>query len=153
MHDAPAVTYPVGRAPALGALLGAVWFGGAGAWLAGWQMAAWALDGRSALGAASVVLAGGLALLGWRTLPSGELDWNGQEWMARLGGRAVVLGGVAVHLDLQAWLLLRVRIPATGCACWIWAGRSAAPDRWSDLRRALFNTRPASETAVAAPAP
>lgn len=139
MHEPPAVIYPIGRSPALAAGLVVLWLAGAAVALVG-LLAGGAVDWRLALIAAVLAGAGHLSLRGWRTLPMGELHWNGHEWLTRADGSTAVLAEVRVHLDLQSHLLLCLH-PAAGRARWAWAARGAAPNRWNDLRRAVVAHR------------
>jgi hypothetical protein len=130
MHDAPSVTYPVGRsrfalafilmAWLLGAAAGAAWAWQAGA--PGWRHAAVAL----ALG-----VTGAVALWHWWRSPAGELAWaGGWTWHGRAGC-------VAPALDVQAVVLLRWQDSST--TQWLWLERARCPERWSGLRRAVYS--------------
>ncbi|MEY4156887.1 MAG: hypothetical protein RJB64_1608 [Pseudomonadota bacterium] len=142
MHNAPSVTYPVGRlllerAVTLAlvglALVAIVTMVTAQPW--GWGPAltlcsgllAWAVQRRS------------------HRLSSGYLSWDGKEWwlsreVANLAGR------VRVEWDLQGFLLLRFE-PLTESAVlrplgaggqWVWLAQQADPATWADLRRAVY---------------
>jgi hypothetical protein len=84
------------------------------------------------------------ALLGHRLGPSGmaELAWDGSRW--HCDGQP---GRLAVHLDLQAWLLLRWTPDAGGRARWLLPHRDGAGPHWTALRVALFAGRPAAADA------
>jgi hypothetical protein len=139
MHNAPSVSYPVGRcafqrwlfsgfaaltsavlvAWALNQGLSWVWFVGAGASAAGmWQ--------------------------GWRALRQlGMLTWDGQVWCLhdQSAGQEDALGEVHVMLDVQKALLLRWQ-PASDTLHakpqWLWVGAQGSDNRWQDLRRAVY---------------
>ncbi len=133
MHSAPAVSFPVGRSRFQGlaaasiwlaaAVLGAFWFDQQG--LVGW---------RQGVLLAVLLGTGAVAARAWRLAPAGVLRWDGQAWCWEAGGAAV--GGVlAVQLDFQKFLLLRLRDDA-GAPHWLWLEQSKEPARWAALRRA-----------------
>ena len=135
MHNAPAVTYPVGRSSIRGALGLVLWLLGVAA-VTGWALTA--PDARLVVAAASLCL--GVAMLAavswWRT-EAGQLKWDGDDWQLHLHGRADG-GKPVVALDLQACLLLRWQA-AGGTGGWLWLDRASAPARWDDLRRAVYS--------------
>jgi hypothetical protein len=134
MHNAPAVTYPVGRSSIQGALGLALWLLGLAATIA-W---AWTRPDVRFVAAAASLCAGAAALAAsawWRT-EAGTLQWDGDDWQLHLRGRADA-GNPAVALDLQGSLLLRWRA-ARACR-WLWLDRASAPARWDDLRRAVYS--------------
>lgn len=137
MHNAPSVSYPVGRCRFAAALVSLAWLAGGaglGMWIAQAQVSAWQLASACAVWLAS----GALAVLAWLRSPEGVLAWDGREWTWE-GGR---LGGPpAAVLDLQEWLFLRVQ----GLPRWLWLERGRAPLRWDALRRAVYS--PASTAA------
>ncbi|WP_298923661.1 hypothetical protein [uncultured Ramlibacter sp.] len=138
MHNAPSVTYPVGRSSLPGVLLAVLWLLGAAAAAAwAWQTAPSA--GAQLLVAAVLALAGACALRMWRRLPEGELAWDGRGWF--WPALAAEAGVLAVSLDLQRALLLRWqgRGEGRGAAQWLWLDRAACPERWGDLRRAVYS--------------
>jgi hypothetical protein len=143
MHNAPPVAYPLGRSHFQGWVL-------AGLWLAGllvtglWCLAAPAFDWRIGTAVAMVATAGLAAWLGWRNAPVGQLHWDGQVWRWESQGYrsgASVLA-LSVALDLQRTLLLRLDNP-DNASLWLWAHRAALPERWLDLRRAVYSRRKA----------
>jgi hypothetical protein len=150
MRSAPSVTYPVGRSVLLMRLLLVVGV---------LCMAASVLAFSFGLG--WWALAGGLAWVvwvmtvtrAWQRQPQGRLAWEPSTVRAvdpalrTVAGHwswfsAAYLGGVVlqrverVH-DLQAWMLLRLHNP-DGARTWVWVERGSDPDRWDDLRRALW---------------
>jgi hypothetical protein len=146
MHSAPAVSYPVERSRNAEHLLLALWFCGAasavsiGARLGdfGWRQALLAL----AMGVTSV--------LTWhctaRRAAPAELDYDGQHWSisGRLGLRAA-----AIHVALDLQFLLLVHLVASGrTRRWIWLDRRAKPERWRDLRRAVYSRAPSAGVAA-----
>jgi hypothetical protein len=106
--------------------------------LAGASVCAWgALQlglGAAAASASAVAAGAAAAATGWRraSWPDVELRWNGQHWQS---GDAD--GEVDVMLDLDAWMLLRLR-PAAGRARWLPVSRAGAGAAWHPLRAALF---------------
>jgi toxin CptA len=134
MHNAPSVSYPVGRSRFAAALLLAAWLlslAAAGFW---WLQA----PDRWRLGAmlAALAAAGAFAAWSWRRAPSGTLSWDGEawNWSPVPDGRA---GELEVGVDLQAWLLLRWK--AGSASQWLWLARSSRAERWDDLRRAVYS--------------
>ena len=134
MHNAPAVTYPVGRSSIQGALGLVLWLLGLAA------TTAWALTWPDArLVAAAAILcaaAAALAAVAWWRTEAGDLQWDGDDWQLHLRGRADG-GNPVVALDLQGSLLLRWK--AAGSGGWLWLDRASAPARWDDLRRAVYS--------------
>ncbi len=135
MHNAPAVSYPVGRSamraawlgvPLLaGGTVGLLWVGLAGplAWPHGLALLLW-------LAAAAAVL------IELRRPCSGLLRWDGQHWQWDSRGRSQA-GTVAVRLDWQRGLLLEFQA-LDGARRWLWPERRSAPLYWDALRRALY---------------
>ena len=127
----------------LGALLLAFLFIAAGV------VAAWVGFGaRDAVVSAAVALglwlsaAAGAAHFWW-SQPRGVLQFDGQAWT--LGQTAKSFSGPLalsappeVLLDLQAHLWLRV-VPIGHASQWLWLERSSQPERWMDLRRAVYS--------------
>lgn len=136
MHNAPAVTYPVGRSRLqTGLTLAVVLAGGLGQ--AVWWLLSATHGAVQLLGLLLWLVAGAWALSGLRRTALAQLVWDGQTWSWCLGAtRLVVVPQVIV--DAQHSLLLCLR-PATGAACWAWPAQHAQPERWLALRRALFN--------------
>ena len=84
----------------------------------------------------SVVVA--LALRFWRALPTGDLHWGGAHWELKSAGRSVDGACLCVHADLQRFMLVRLE-SADQPPCWLWLERRAHPERWNDLRRAVYS--------------
>ena len=112
-------------------------------------VAAWVGFGaRDAVVSAAVAL--GLWLLAaagashfWWSQPRGVLQFDGQAWT--LGQTAKSFSGPLalsvppeVLLDLQAHLWVRV-VPMGRASQWLWLERSSQPERWMDLRRAVYS--------------
>jgi toxin CptA len=138
-HNAPPVVYPLGRSAFQGAVLFGFWCAGllfAMLWLYTGRSAAWAI----VLVAAAVLLAGLGARYGWKNSPVGRLAWDGQLWRWE---SAVYQTGIAeqqlfVIADFQHLLVLRIENRAHA-SLWLWAERRAFPERWMDLRRAVYS--------------
>ena len=153
MHSAPAVTFPVGRSRfQAGVLLSLLVLGGVagGLWQA--QLGTWGW--RQNLFLASLAVAALFAVDAWRRRPQGHLRWDGQLWYwdsahAHRPAWPLVHGGLALHLDLQFFMLLRL-CPEQGPALWLWLDRGPDIRRWRALRRAVFCTsnRPAGAQAA-----
>jgi toxin CptA len=76
------------------------------------------------------------AMLDWLRAPVGALSWESGHW--RWNGLNPGTGQLRVCLDLQALLLLQWRADDASTA-WVWLERSRSPERWSDLRRAVYS--------------
>src|SRR5438045_749838 len=79
MHDAPSVTYPVGRCrfPLLAA--GVLWLAGivvSAAWLIQSRHPAWVAFAACAL----LLIGGASACIEWMSSPEGQLTWDRQSW-------------------------------------------------------------------------
>ncbi len=136
MHNAPAVTYPVGRSLFHGWMVVAVGLLGSLVlllWLAtpvvpGWRQ--WFLAGvliAAVLGAGDV----------WRRSPRGTLRWDGHLWEWASSGAAVA-GHLVVHLDFQSWMVLSLRADRRQ-TIWLWPERRSEALSWEALRRAVFS--------------
>lgn len=140
---APSVQYPLRRSRVLGALLLAFLLTGAGV------VTAWVSSGaRDVVLSAAVALglwlsaAAGAAHFWW-SQPRGVLQFDGQAWT--LGQTAKSFSGPLalsvppeVLLDLQAHLWVRI-VPIEHASQWLWLERSSQPERWMDLRRAVYS--------------
>ena len=137
-HNAPPVVYPLGRSLFLCRWLLALWFAGL------LSVLLWAASARLLAGAVTlalvVVLGAGMALwVSWKNLQCGQLTWDGDIWYWESMGcqECNALHELSVVADLQSRLLLRFE-GQTGKGLWLWAERASLPDRWLDLRRAVF---------------
>jgi len=135
MHNAPSVTYPVGRSRFAGWLLLTAWTAGVVA-LTGWTAQVRPSAAPLALAWSVVLLAGAVAARAWVSTTAGVLTWEGQTWRWTVGER-VLQAHPEVVLDLQRVLLLRLGTP--GGAAWLWLEKRKAPTRWDDLRRAVYS--------------
>lgn len=138
MHSAPAVSYPVGRSRfqggligcsgLLGGLIGVLWLYQTDG--AGWRQGLFFLTLFGALA---------ISIQGWRRSPLGNLRWDGQAWSWTCGEMSSS-GKVALHLDLQFFLLLSLQTEA-GVRLWLWPECADDVTRWNALRRAVFARR------------
>lgn len=152
MHNAPSVTYPVGRCAVHGGVLALLAVLGllALALLAFF----WSPFGVTWLSIGGLVWLtwSALALRTWWFSPQGQLHWDaraaatttvgvdragGWRWMGS-GAATTDLERVEWVLDAQTTLLLRLH-PRSGRTRWVWLEARRDPGRWDDLRRALTN--------------
>lgn len=144
MHQAPPVIYPLGRPRFLGWLL-------LGLWLAGSLVVLLFLDSmrsfdwRMVLTLAVVLGAGAAARSSWNNAAAGQLAWDGEAWRWESAGYQT---GIAAHelsviADFQGMLLLRLENRASA-RLWLWVERCALPERWLDLRRAVYSPHKSS---------
>lgn len=138
------MVYPLGRSLFLGSLLLAIWLAGLVATLLWWN-AVPETNWRLLLAECSVVVAGFAARMSWASLPEGQLAWDGEAWLWESAGYQSGVGQykLAVIADLQQRLLLRLENQA-GASLWLWVEQGAMPERWCDLRRAIYSPRRAS---------
>jgi toxin CptA len=135
MHSAPSVSYPVGRSRFLGTLLLVGWLAGAAANI-GWWLQAQPPSSRLMPVALVLACAGWLAWRNWSRTPEAELSWDGEHWNWA-GTPDASNDGVQVGIDFQGHLLLRWgRGPHSR---WLWIDRASRPERWDDLRRAVYS--------------
>jgi hypothetical protein len=137
-HNAPPVVYPAQRSPVLGFLLLACWATGVGV-LTLWVLAGPAWDWRSAVALLLVACTGSAAWVSWQTSCSGRLGWDGEHWhWDTLGDSSLSEEStLSVVADAQFALLLLFET-ASGARRWLWLERASQPERWMDLRRAVY---------------
>jgi hypothetical protein len=108
--------------------------------VAGWTAMHWALAHAELATWPALpvpVLVG--ALVAWRSRERAcEIAWDGRCWTAD-----GMPGLLDVMIDLQAWVLLRLRPERGGAARWIAVSAAEAGVAWPALRVALFAPRPA----------
>jgi hypothetical protein len=152
-QHAPFVRFPLGRSRVLGGVL-----------LAGLVLAAavvltwWLSPGRAAaarvplwVATALCLCAGGTAAHYWWQQFRGSLIWDGQAWLLEnqeLSPKSwALLGSPEVIVDVQAHLWLRVVLPQRQ-PLWLWLDKNSQPERWMDLRRAVYSrARPGADRA------
>lgn len=93
-----------------------------------------------ALAIMAVLLAGTAARASWVRLPVGQLAWDGDVWRWESAGyqAGIAEHEVSVVADFQRNLLLRLENQAHA-SMWLWLEQSALPERWLDLRRAVYS--------------
>ncbi|HEY9207430.1 MAG TPA: hypothetical protein VIP31_00045 [Acidovorax sp.] len=149
--SAPPVRYPVGQDSVL--LWGLLTLLGAGGAVLVFWLLQGAGDSITRLSVAVLVwLVAASALWHvWRYRIHGLLQWDGLHWRLeteQLGKPAHSLEGTLwVRLDLQShlWVCLDGQ---DGRHTWLWLERQGAPERWGDLRRAVYS-RPKPEASRA----
>lgn len=138
-HNAPPVVYPLGRSHFLGSSLLALWLAGLLAVLF-WFHSISQFDWRMGLAFSAVLGAGVAARTRWNHPPSGQLAWNGEAW--RWESPSYQTGSteqeLSVIADFQHTLLLQFE-NKTGASLWLWLERNTMPERWLDLRRAVYS--------------
>ncbi|MET3497469.1 hypothetical protein [Variovorax boronicumulans] len=147
MHSAPSVTYPVGRSRGATRILVLLWALGAccaGASCYLFDSAGW----RQLLLVLSVLFSGVAASFGLRRDGAAILHFDGLHWS--LAGadrsRGVRAAQAKVALDFQSLML--VRLAESGRAGrWVWLEQRTQPERWRDVRRAVYARPPAAEPA------
>lgn len=118
----------------------------AGFWSAGlvltllWFNTARVFDWRFGLAAALVLIAGGVAWYSWKNSPNGQLAWDGQGWRWESASYQSGVAGqnVLVLADFQRVILVRLENQAHA-SLWLLLEQQAMPERWMDLRRALYS--------------
>lgn len=151
--------YLLRRSLALGAVLAGLLLAGTGV-LAVWVV--WGVRSPWVAGTVAACLwlvAGALTLHFWLRQFVGVLRWDGQGWSLEGGGphgstefRALSCPPQVI-LDLQTHLWVCV-FPLGQRRTWLWLERSSQPERWMDMRRAVYSrakpgTDNADETAPA----
>lgn len=134
----------MGRSDFLKTLLLGLWSGGLLLSIA-WLWTVQRLDWRVALAFFAVAGAGLAVRSALKSLPTGQLVWDGNAWRWESLGYQTGIAeyDVSVIADLQSRLLLRLENPASA-SLWLWLERGSLPERWLDLRRAIYATRRAS---------
>ena len=142
MHNAPSVSYPVGRCAFQRQLYLLLLL----ATLA--VLGAWALNqGFTRVWCAAALLAmvgGVLGALSLRFVAT--LCWSGERWCLhdQSGKKSDVFGEVEVILDTQKTLLLRWqptsdKLPTS--FVWLWLGAELSSSRWQELRCAVYQRK------------
>jgi toxin CptA len=147
MHNAPSVSCPVGRPLVAGVAAALVWLAGAAVTLL-WTLEVDVPGWRQVTAACALAVAGAWSLRSWLRSATGELHWDGGGWMAP-GASGV--GELDVALDLQSILLVRWRAAAN--SRWLWLERRRVPQRWADVRRAVYSRSAPPPLAPASPPP
>jgi hypothetical protein len=135
MHNAPAVSYPVGRSRLQAQLFSAVLLFGLLA-CAVWFVQAQTPDWRQWLMLFGTVVTAMAAYWQWRQPVTGQLAWEGSIW-SWTESEVSVSVQLMLILDLQQTMLLMLRGARGARGFWIWVERDASPTRWLALRRAV----------------
>ena len=144
-HNPPPVSYPIVSSSFLGMCLLGLWLAGFSSVMVVVQRASH-LDWRMVLALLCVLAAGVAARRGWKNMPNGRLAWNGEAWCFQHLDRqaSTAWHTLKVVADFQHRLLLRLENQAPA-GLWLWVERGAMPERWLDLRRAVYSPHKSSE--------
>ena len=136
MHNAPTVSFPVGRSPLQGGVL--VLLAGLGCLaVVIWCMGSDGLDWRHGTAAGACVAISASVVWSWWHTSIGSISWDGVAWHWAVGVRSVRVLPETV-LDLQTALLLRLQMAEDRGVAWVWLDRASSPARWMALRRAIY---------------
>ena len=153
MHNAPAVSFPVGRSHIQVWFLSLAWLAGAAA-CGYWGSVTDGTGWRHGLALAAPVGAGVMAWWSWARVKrqiGGTLRWDGSCWRLEMPAAAramapastsaliptlALAGDLAVHLDFQSFMLLSLRLQSGGVR-WMWLHQSTDLVLWQALRRAV----------------
>ena len=151
------MVYPVHRPQAATVLVVMLWCIGAAAlvmWFPSHRVSADTSNWRDWLAATALLASAAGTVSFCKTGDQGQLVWDGEFWhregVASIWRRKFRILGlfdqmtdgantqVQVVFDVQAAMLLR--LTRGQCAPqWMWVTRSAHPERWLDLRRAVYS--------------
>lgn len=140
MHNAPSVSYPVGRCAfqrwlylIFTCLASAAWL----AWALSQGLSTWLCLGACVWVVASVD--------GWQALRPLDvtLTWDGQAWCLHSASHHLndQLGSVEVCWDVQMALLLKWQPSSDTLGAsmrWLWLGQARSPAQWQEVRRAVY---------------
>ncbi|MDD2810947.1 hypothetical protein [Rhodoferax sp.] len=149
MHNAPTVTYPVGRSSfqawSLGLLMGLevltlVAWGASVDTLRWWHGVVWA----------GLVITALVLLRSWWRTPASQLAWDGTAWHLTAAHNAWAVQPQLIF-DLQTVMLVQLSGSCPAWGRWLWLERAFAPNFWLALRRALHNPRQPVTQALVAP--
>ena len=92
------------------------------------------------LGFTAVALCGIAGFRALKSSPVGQLVWDGQHWHCESPAYQTGMAEyeVLVAADFQKIVLLHIKNHANA-SLWLWAECAAAPERWLDLRRAIYS--------------
>lgn len=138
MHNAPAVSYPVGRSRFHAVLICCASFIGAAALLA-WAIQTDQTHAKQTGAGLVWLLSSAWAAFAWRRTPTGVLQFTGDvwNWTSPAGAQPVTID---LALDLQRTLLVVAR-GTQSRARWLWLEQGLLPQRWIHLRRAVYAAR------------
>jgi hypothetical protein len=135
MHNAPTVSYPVGRSHFQAALLIFLLVAAIMTWFLWVANAPWGW--RQGLMIVTLCLAALFAWQQWQLTCQGMLSWDGTTWCFS-GTHSSVMGSISVQLDFQFLLFLKMT-PLSGPQLWLWAERKRHEPLWVPLRLAVFS--------------
>lgn len=142
-RQAPSVRFPVRRSRAVGGVLAAVALLGSAALLAWWLLGTDPGGASAVAGAAALLAAVAGAWHWWRGQFCGELHWDGQQWrldsLLPVRSPMPLQGAPEVQWDLQSHLWVCVHAAAGRPRIWLWLESRQQPERWPDLRRAVYS--------------
>lgn len=103
---------------------------------------------------AAVAGAGVAARIGWNNAAAGQLTWDGKFWRWESSNYQTGIAEyeLSIIADFQHILLLRLENQAHA-RLWLWVERSAMPERWLALRRAVYSPRKAPAASRSHPLP
>ena len=109
----------------------ALWVFVSSAW--GWSLA---------LALLVAISTGATALVSWLTSGNGRLAWDGQCWHWDVLGDMSLdeVSSLSVIADVQSGMLLLFET-ASRSRRWLWVEQVSQPERWMDLRRAVYCQR------------
>ena len=136
MHNAPAVSYPLGRSHFQGLLLFFIALFGVAAGVL-WCVTADVIGWRQCLWFISLLVTGLVAIDAWWRTPDAYLHWSGLTWNLQIKNTSVT-GAITVYMDFQFGLVLCFS-PQSGGRIWLWPERRNGRLRWGALRRAVFS--------------
>jgi hypothetical protein len=150
MHNAPSVSFPVGRSRFQGWLIGLL-VGLGALTVFTWTVQADGLGWRQWLAASLCVTTSAWSARSWWRTPVGSVSWDGVVWRWTAGAQSVVMVPEVV-LDLQFAILLRLPVTADTGVNWLWLDRASNSLRWIALRRAIYSLARRRDDPFAEPA-
>lgn len=110
--------------------------------LALWVLVSPAGGWRYILAMLLAMCAGTTAFVNWRASCSGQLTWDGECWHWDAVGdlSSSEESTLSVIADVQSALLLLFETPGSPRR-WLWIERVSQPERWMDMRRAVYSSR------------
>ena len=135
MHNAPAVSDPVGRSRFQGWLLLAISMLGMVS-SANWFAQVDSSDWHEWLMLSGAIVTAFGAWWQWRHAQTGQLAWDGVVWT---WAEAQVSTPVQLNViaDVQCAMRMLLKYNGGGVRRWVWVGRELSVTRWLALRRAV----------------
>lgn len=135
MHNAPAVSYPVGRSRFQAQVLALLSLAAVIVWTV-WVAHSTVLSWHHAIAAVWMGVFYPLAWWCWARTTEGQLSWSGELWRWETATASVEVVPVLV-MDAQIAGLLKLRRTDVAAHKWVWVEQRALSARWRALRRAL----------------